>query len=159
MVLAIHWHESAMAAHMSPILNPLPLPSPPHPSGLSRSTDFECPASCIELALYFTYGCIHVQCYSFRSGKASAANFFLNEDKKEEERYPWVLPQKALFNVSKINRSREDGWKYARMGTAFSDFSALIMIRKGIICSEVACDQGTARAWSWQTGSVYIFLS
>ena len=81
------------------------------------------------------------QCYSFRSGKASAANFFfLNEDEKEEERYPWVLPQKALFNVSQINRSREDGWKYAHMGTAFSDFSALIMIRKEIICSEVAYD-------------------
>ena len=42
---------------------PLPLPSPPHPSGFSQSTTgFECPASCIELALiiYFTYGNVHV---------------------------------------------------------------------------------------------------
>ena len=40
------------------ILNLLPPPSPPHPCGLSQSTSFECPASCIELALviYFTYG-------------------------------------------------------------------------------------------------------
>ena len=40
----------------------LPPLSPPHPSGLSQSTGFECPASCIELALVicFTYGNIHV---------------------------------------------------------------------------------------------------
>ena len=38
--------------HMcAPILNPLPPPSPPLPSGLSQSTGFEFPASCIELAL------------------------------------------------------------------------------------------------------------
>ena len=46
------------------ILNPasLPLPSPPHLSGLSQSTGFEGPASYVELALviYFTYGNIHV---------------------------------------------------------------------------------------------------
>ena len=37
-------------------------PSPPHPSGLSQSTGFECPASCIKFALviYFTYGNICV---------------------------------------------------------------------------------------------------
>ena len=49
--------------HMCPtILNVLPPPSPPHPSGLSPSTSLECPASCIELALviYFTYGNIYV---------------------------------------------------------------------------------------------------
>ena len=36
--------------------------SPPHPSGLSLSTSFECPASCIKLGLgiCFTYGNIHV---------------------------------------------------------------------------------------------------
>ena len=47
---------------MTPILNPLPPPSPPHPSGLSQSTSFECPASCMELALSicFTYGNRHV---------------------------------------------------------------------------------------------------
>ena len=45
-----------------PILKPLPLPSPPHPSRLYQSTNFGCPASCIKLALviYFTYGNIHV---------------------------------------------------------------------------------------------------
>ena len=51
MVFAIHRHESAMGAHVSA-----------HPSGLSQSTSFECPASCTELALviYFTHGNIHV---------------------------------------------------------------------------------------------------
>ena len=47
---------------ISLILNPHPPPSPPHPSGLSWSTCFGCPASCIELALVicFTYGNVHV---------------------------------------------------------------------------------------------------
>ena len=40
---------------------PLPPSSPSHPSGLS-CTGFECPVSCIKLglAIYFTYGDIHV---------------------------------------------------------------------------------------------------
>ena len=35
---------------------------PPHPSGLSQCSGFECPVSCIELGLviYFTYGNIYV---------------------------------------------------------------------------------------------------
>ena len=45
-----------------PSWNPLPPPSSPHPSGLSQSTGFGCPASCIKLALliYFTYGNVHI---------------------------------------------------------------------------------------------------
>ena len=45
-----------------PSQTPLPSPSPSHPSGLSQSTSFECPVSCIKLGLviYFTYGNIHV---------------------------------------------------------------------------------------------------
>ena len=45
-----------------PFWTPLPPPSPPHLSGLSQSTSFECPASHIklELVIYFTYGNIHV---------------------------------------------------------------------------------------------------
>ena len=45
-----------------PILNPHLPPSPLYHSGLSQSTDFGCPTSCIELALdiCFTYGNIHV---------------------------------------------------------------------------------------------------
>ena len=41
-----------------PILKPPPHLCPPHPSGLSQSTSFECPASCIELALviYLQFG-------------------------------------------------------------------------------------------------------
>ena len=44
------------------LLPPLPHPSLPYPSGLSQTTSFGCPASCIELALviYFTYGNIYV---------------------------------------------------------------------------------------------------
>ena len=40
------------------ILKPLPTSLPLHPAGLSQSTSFECPSSCIKLSLviYFTYG-------------------------------------------------------------------------------------------------------
>ena len=56
-----------------PILNLSPTPSPSHPSGSCQCTSPERPVSCIEpgLAIYFTYGNIHVsmlssQCYSLR---------------------------------------------------------------------------------------------
>ena len=41
---------------------PLPPPSLPYPSGLSQSTGFGCPVSCIEFALVicFTHGNVHV---------------------------------------------------------------------------------------------------
>ena len=57
-----HRHGLAMGAHVSPVLNPLPPPSLPHPSGLSQSMGLGCPASYTELALviYFTYGNRHV---------------------------------------------------------------------------------------------------
>ena len=66
MIFAIHRHESATGTHVSLHIEP---PSPPHPSGLSQSTDFGCPASCNKLALliYFTYGNMHVQCHSLKS--------------------------------------------------------------------------------------------
>ena len=56
MAFVIHQHESAMGAHVCPHPEPPSTPSPPHPSGLPQSISFECPASCIELALviYFT---------------------------------------------------------------------------------------------------------
>ena len=45
-----------------PSRNPLPPPSPPHPSGFSQCTGSECPVLCIKLGLVicFTYGNIHV---------------------------------------------------------------------------------------------------
>ena len=59
---AIHLHEWAIGVHMSPCWNPLQPPSPSHPSGLSRCTGHERPVSGIKsgLAIYFTYGNIHV---------------------------------------------------------------------------------------------------
>ena len=62
MVFAIHSHESAMGAHVSPILKPLTPSSPSHPSGSSQCTSPEHPVSCMEpgLAICFTYDNIHV---------------------------------------------------------------------------------------------------
>ena len=62
-VFPVHWPESAIGAHMSPpSLTPLPPPSPPYPSGLPQSTSFECPVSCVEIALviFFTYVNTHL---------------------------------------------------------------------------------------------------
>ena len=51
-----------MGIHVSPILNPLPPPSPSHPSGSSQCTSPEHPVSCLRpgLAICYTYDNIHV---------------------------------------------------------------------------------------------------
>ena len=65
MVFAIHRHESATGAHVSPHSEPsIPPPSAPRPSGLSQSTSFECPTSCIKLPLviYFQFSSVAQSC-------------------------------------------------------------------------------------------------
>ena len=59
---AIHQHESTTGIHVFPTLNPLPLPSPYHPSGLSQCTSPKHPVSYIKpgLAIHFIYDIIHV---------------------------------------------------------------------------------------------------
>ena len=56
---AIHQHASAMC---SPTWNPLPPPSPYHPSGSSQCTIPKLPVSCIEpgLVIHFLHDIIHV---------------------------------------------------------------------------------------------------
>ena len=59
---AIHQHEFATGVHKFSLLNPLPPPSPYHPSGLSQCTGPKHPVSCIKprLVIRFLYDIIRV---------------------------------------------------------------------------------------------------
>ena len=88
----------------------LPLPSSPHHSGLSQSTSFEYPASCIELALviYFTYGNIHgetveiVSDFIFWGSKITSDGDYSHEIKRH-----LLLGRKVLTNPDSIFKSRD----------------------------------------------------
>ena len=110
MGFAIHRHESATGVHVSPILlNPLPYPFPPYPSRLFQSTGFECPASCIELALviYFTYGNTHVSMPFSQiipplpSPTYSKCLFFTSMEKTQSNSDTGVCPWVSVFSVVK----------------------------------------------------------
>ena len=96
-----YWHTSTWIGHrytcVPPSRTPLPPPSPPYPSGLSQSTGFGCPASCIELAL--------VIC--FRCGKVHVSMLFSEWNKSERQRqilyinaYIWNL--EYTFEVTNL---------------------------------------------------------
>lgn len=57
-----HQQKSAMGTHAPRHPDPPPTSLSTHPSGLSWSTCFGCPASCIRLSLVicFTYGNVHI---------------------------------------------------------------------------------------------------
>ena len=72
---AIHQHELVIGLHMyPPFCTPLSPPSSFHPSRLSQSTGFGFPASCrkLPLAIYFTYGNMHVSMLFFQITPPSA---------------------------------------------------------------------------------------
>ena len=96
--------------HMCPpSWSPLPPPSPLYPSGLSQSTGFECPASCIELArvIYFTYGNIHISMLFSQivpllpSPTYSKCLFFTSVEKTQSNSDTGVCPWVSVFSIVK----------------------------------------------------------
>ena len=65
-LITLQWHESAMDLHVFPILNPLPPPSPSHPSGSSQCTSPE------HLAHASNLGWWSVSCFTLDSILVSA---------------------------------------------------------------------------------------
>ena len=105
MVFAIYQHESATGIHVSTPFLP-PLPSPPYPSGLSQSTGFGCPASCIKLALviYFTYDNGHVEFEGFKTVHLRVMNsYFLCVLKFPPKSSKSISPEAAWLRWTKLS--------------------------------------------------------
>ena len=109
-VFAIHWHESAMGVHVSPILNSSPTSLPSHPSELSQCISFESPISCIELGLviYFTCSNIHVSVLFFQIIPPSPSP-------TESESLFFTSVFKRLFSSSSLSAIRVVSSAYLRL--------------------------------------------
>ena len=82
----------------SPILSPPSPPFPPYPSGLSQSTRFECPASCIYM----------FQCYSLKS-----SHLYRKGGKKSP--FTAVLSERQISSLHFTN-SQVFSFKHTSMG-------------------------------------------
>ena len=98
---AIHQWASAMGIHVSPLpCTSLPPPSPPHPSRLSQSTAFGCPASCIQfpMTLCLPMGMYVSMLFSQITPPSppteSTSLFFLSA--------PPLLPRVGLLNAGRL---------------------------------------------------------
>ena len=90
MVFVIHWHESAMGVHVSPILNPLPPLSPSHPSGLSRCNYHKL------CNIVWDLGGLCLQFYSFSSGLLWKFWIFLVQSLS----HVWLFPGLCYFHIN-----------------------------------------------------------
>ena len=96
-----------MGIHVSPLpCTSLPPPSPPHPSRLSQSTAFGCPASCIEfpmtlcLPMGMYVSMLFSQIIPPSPPTESTSLFFLSA--------PPLLPRVGLLNAGRLEDP--DGW-------------------------------------------------